>query len=122
MTTVEILEFHNISFINQESSLDISPTKLFIGGRAMETFFFLMNDPDDIDTEIIPRIDHYLAGNTFPIDNDLTVGGGDFVKVTLGGVNFINMITMAVEQIVPLNHFKEIAIAWADYNRNNTII
>ena len=117
MTTTEILQFHNISFINQESSLDVSPTKLFIGGGEMESFFFFFNDPDDIDTEIIPRINHYLAVNPFPIDNDLTVGGGDFVEVTLGGVNFINRNTIVVEQVVPLDHFKEIALAWADFNR-----
>jgi len=116
MTTTEILAFYDINFINMQLGLDLSPSKFFIGGGEMESFFLFFRDPEVIETEVIPVIDHYLNGNPFLIDNDLTVGGGDYVEVTLLGVRFINRNTLIEDQMVPLDHFKSIAIAWADFN------
>lgn len=122
MTTTEILLSHNINFVNIESGLDLTPTKFFMGGGEMENFFLFFKSTEDIETEVIPVIDHYLAGNLFPIDNDLTVGGGDYVEVTLSGVKFINRDTLVEEQSVPLDHFREIALAWANFNRNDNVV
>ncbi len=115
METQQLLKLYDISF--EETRHDnMSPTRNFLGGGEMETFFLFMRGHENIEEDVIPVIDHYIKGNPFPIDNDLTVGGASFVDVEGDGVKFINRETMETEQVVPLEHFKIIAQAWADYN------
>lgn len=111
MTTTEVLSFHDISFITLESELDSKPIKFFIGGGEMESFFLNFRNLDDVESEVIPVIDHYLNGNLFAIDNDLTVEGSDYIEVTTLGVRFINKVTLVEDQLVPLDQFKTIAQA-----------
>ena len=105
MTATKILLYYNISFINWNSGLGSKPTKVFMGGGEMEAFFWHFRGTEEIEEDVIPVIDHYLTGNPLLIDNDLTVGGDDYVEVILSGVRFINSETLIEEQLVPLDDF-----------------
>lgn len=118
MTTEQVLKFYEISFLNETSS-DGSKSNYFLGGDEMETYFTFLRDPKTIENEIIPVVDHYINGNPFPIDNDITVEGGYFVDVTLSGVTFINPETHQIDLTVPLDQFRLILQSWADNNKTN---
>lgn len=115
MTTKEVLDFYDVSFY---VSTQFAKTPHFLGGDEMEELFIYFNTVDDIDEEILPLIDHYLNGNPFPIDNDLTVSLRERIEVTLEGVKFINMNTGTVDMVVPLQNFKIIALAWRNFLSN----
>ncbi|HCN47962.1 MAG TPA: hypothetical protein DIT10_02485 [Chryseobacterium sp.] len=115
MTTKEVLDFYNISFY---VSTQVGKTPYFLGGDEMEELFLFFRTVDDIDEEVLPLIDHYLNGNPFPVDNDLTVTTRERVEVTLAGVTFISMHTGNMDMMVPLQHFKTIVLAWRNFLSN----
>jgi len=115
MTTKEILELYKIRFVDERME-DSYVVKNFLGGGSMESFFFLLRDHEDIEEEVIRKIDHYLNGNKFEIENTVAVES-ELILIDPSGVKFINIESLIVEQIVPLDHFKSIAMARSDYNR-----
>ncbi|KRB56739.1 hypothetical protein [Flavobacterium sp. Root186] len=117
MTLNQILDLYDISFIKIRDNQN-SYTKLFYGGGEMEMFFTYFREPDNIEEEVIQLIDHYLNGNPFPVDNDLTVGNGDFIEVSAFSVTFTNRESFIISQSIPLNHFRAITQAWVNYLRN----
>ncbi|MBP2616427.1 hypothetical protein [Chryseobacterium jejuense] len=116
MTTKEVLDFYNINFY---VSTQFGKTPYFLGGDEMEELFLFFNAVDDIDEEVLPLIDHYLNGNPFSVDNDLTVALRERIEVTLDGVKFINMNTGNVDMEVPLQNFKTIVLAWRNFLNNH---
>lgn len=109
MTLSELKKHYDFEFIRDNES------PFFTGGESLETFFLFFCDQRNIEQDVIPVLQHYLAGNPFPIDNDLTVGGGDIVEVTPTEVTFTNRVTFLIEQSLPLQDFLDISKEWANF-------
>ncbi len=91
--------------------------KVFLGGDQLETFFDLAwRLADGIDKELIPVVDHFILGNQPEIDpNEAQFGCiTNSAHLYLEGIVFYNPDGEII-QSVPLEHFKEIALAWRDF-------
>ncbi|HNP53819.1 MAG TPA: hypothetical protein PKK69_04360 [Ferruginibacter sp.] len=62
MHASSVLAKYQIQFIRETLS-DGTVVKNFLGGGDLELIFFLMPDPEEIETTLIALIDHYLDGN-----------------------------------------------------------
>lgn len=114
MTTKEVLKIYNIEMIIT-NHIYKGKVKLFLGGGDMEPFFGLSYaTADTVNEDILPIIEHFLNGNTPPVDPDLG-GLGAPATIYLHEVRFHNPNNGQIEQTIPLEHFKIIAIAWRDF-------
>ncbi|GGE66455.1 hypothetical protein EV200_1083 [Pedobacter psychrotolerans] len=113
MTTKEILKLYKIEMIIEQ--VNGYKIKNFIGGGDMEPFFSLAYaTADTVDEDVIPAIQHFLNGNIPPIDPDLG-GIGALATIYSDAVRFHNPYNGEIEQTIPLEHFKIIALAWRDF-------
>lgn len=111
MNIQEILDAYNVSFVTE-----LSGSRWLLSSGVLEEYFHFMRDVKNIEDDIIPTIDHYLNGNPFLIDNDISVWHL-YVVVSPEGVVFADSDTNEHHMTVPLSDFRAIAQAWADYNK-----
>ena len=121
MTTIQILEQYGLNFANVIFPND--PNKLmnksFTGGGFMEDFFgYTFNYVELLDEDVIPVINHFIAGNVSQMDDQLHISTGGFVifDTELSAVIFYNYdISLDYIESVPFEDFKTIAEAWRNF-------
>lgn len=120
MNTEEILALYNIQMLNSVGEGRINE-KMFKGGGKMASYFDVENRSVDwINEEILPLLEHFINGNTPPMDpNYAQLGGiGSMAYPYKDAVRFHNPINGEIVQTIPLAHFKLIAEAWRDFLSN----
>lgn len=114
MTTKEVLKMYDIEMI-KTNHIYKGKVKMFLGGGNMEAFFGLSYaTADTINEDVLPMIEHFLNGNMPPVDPDLG-GLGAPATIYSEAIRFHNPNTREIEQTVPIDHFKIIALAWRDF-------
>jgi len=122
MSKQEILNQYGIKMLNKAIRASLhggqANSKIFSGGNQMDSFFDISyNDPNNINDEILTKVNYVLNGNTPPLsDIDSELSGLDtFAEVFPTEVRFYDFNTGDILQQVPLEHFKIIAEAWRDF-------
>lgn len=115
MTVEEILHQYDVSFYVSDFG-----TPFFLAANVMEKMFTFFSSVDDLNEEVLQLVDHYLQGNPFPVDNDLSFFYQG-AEVTMQGIRFYHLYTGDLDFLLPLEHFKVIVLAWRDFLEMNTL-
>ncbi len=122
MTAIEILKLYDVKMERLQIDLPFKNQKQiitnFTGGNQMEPFFGISyNTIDSIEKDIIKKVDHFINGNSPPMNEmDVQISAIDnYAILYADGVHFYNPNNGNVLQKVPLEHFKIIAALWRDF-------